>query len=304
MTLALLLVQVIAWRQDYEAGLAEARASGRRVVVHFQVRGRPAGQAMAEETFAHAEVVRRSSAFLCVWVDIDRKPELFDALLGGKGALGTCVVDGEGDVVSALPGYAGPNEYVRFLDRAEKGYAGLRAAREKAQGGPEAMLALAEAYRELESPRRAEDCYRKVIEAGGTGTSAAVAHERLARYRVMRGRNVEARRHVAEYRRLDPENRAGRADRILLTEGLAFYVERKFDECRRTIEEALAKHPASPEADHMMLSLGVVLHESGDDKRAMPILEEMLRKFPDSPWAPEARLRIEHIKNPPPDHTH
>jgi outer membrane protein assembly factor BamD (BamD/ComL family) len=53
-----------------------------------------------------------------------------------------------------------------------------------------------------------------------------------------------------------------------------------------------------------MLSLGVILHESGDDKRAMPILEEMLRKFPDSPWAPEARQRIEHIKNPPADHSH
>jgi tetratricopeptide (TPR) repeat protein len=300
----LLLAQAVAWTRDYEAALAEAKKNDRRVAVHFQIKGRPAGQAMLEETFASAEVARRSAAFLNVWVDIDARPELFDRLLGGKGALGTCVVDGEGDVVSALPGFAGPNEYVRFLERAEKGYAGLRAAREKSGAGPEAMLALAEAYREIESPRRAEDCYRKVIEGGGAAGPAAVAHERLARYRVMRGKNVDARRHVAEFRRLDPENRTGRADRILLTEGLAFYVERKFDESRRTLEEALAKFPQSPEADHLMVSLGVVLHESGDDKRAMPLFQEMLRRFPDSPWAPEARQRIEHIKNPPPDHTH
>ena len=304
MILVLGLVQGIAWRHDYEGALAEAKKADRRVVVHFQMKDRPAGQAMAEETLANAGVVRRSAGFLNVWVDIAQRPELFDALLGGKGALGTCVVDGEADVVSALPGYAGPNEYLKFLERAEKGYAALRAAREKSGAGPEALLALAEAYRELESPRRAEDCYRKLIETGGTTAPVAVAHERMARYRVSRGKNVEARRHVAEYRKLDPDNRHGRADRILLTEGLAFYVERKFAESRKTLEEALAKFPASPEADHLMVSLGVVLHESGEDKRAMPLLEEMLRRYPDSPWAPEARLRIEHIRNPPADHSH
>lgn len=300
----LLLAQAIAWQRDYEAALAEAKKADRRVVVHFQMESRPLGQAMSEETFARAEVVRRSAAFLNVWVDIDRRPELFDAQLGGKGGLGTCVVDGEGDVVSALPGFAGPREYVAFLDRAEKGYAALRAARERSGAGAEAMLALAEAYRGLESPRRAEECYRKVIESAPGTPQAAAAHERMARYRVGRGKNLEARRHVEEYRRIDPDNRCGRADRILLTEGLAFYVERKFAESRRTLEEALARYPGSPEADHMMLSLGVVLHESGDDKRAMPLLEEMLRKFPDSSWAIEARLRIEHIRNPPADHSH
>ncbi len=300
----LLLAQAIAWSHEYEAALAEAGKADRRVVVHFQMKSRPLGQAMSEETFSQPEVIRRSAAFLNVWIDIDSRPDLFDRLLGGKGGLATCIVDGEGDVVSALPGFAGPKEYVLFLDRAEKGYVALRAAREKSPAGPEAMVALAEAYRSLESPRRAEECYRKVIErAPGTGP-AAVAHERMARYRVGRGKNLEARKHIEEYRKIDPDNRQGRADRILLTEGLAFYVERKFAESRRTLEEALAKFPASPEADHMMVSLGVVLHESGDDPRAMPLLEEMLRRFPDSPWAIEARQRIEHIKNPPADHAH
>ena len=300
----LLLAQAIAWQRDYEAALAEARKADRRVVVHFQMKSRPLGQAMSEETFSQAEVVRRSAPFLNVWVDLDAQPDLFDRLMGGKGGLGTCVVDGEGDVVSALPGFAGPKEYVSFLDRAEKGYASLRAAREKSSSGPEGMAALAEAYRELESPRRAEECYRKVIETAPGTASAALAHERMARYRVGRGKNLDARKHIEEYRKIDPDNRHGRADRILLTEGLAFYVERKFAESRKTLEEALAKFPQSPEADHMMVSLGVVLHESGDDKRAMPLFEEMLRKFPTSPWAVEARVRIEHIKNPPPDHTH
>ncbi len=296
----------VDWRKDYETALAEARAGGKLLVVHFWSDGRPLARTMAEETFANAEVVRASNAhFVNVRVDIDLRPELFRGTIGGRGALGTCVLDGTGDVVSALPGFAAADAYLRFLERARRGYGLLKSAREAAERAPEdpaARLSLGEAYFGLESPRRAEECFLKVPEGGRAGPAAAFAHERLARMRVQRGRVLEAREHLAEYRKLDPA--LARGDRAMLTEALILAVERRLKESLRVVEEAIARHPASGELDQMLLASGVVRHELGEDKRAMEVLEGLLRRFPASPWLPVARERIEHIKNPPPDHTH
>ena len=98
----------IAWRKDVDAALAEARRDGRLAVVHVQLAGRPLSRAMAERTFADAAVVARSAGYMNVWVDLAARPELFDRLIGGKGALGTAVLDGTGDVLSVLPGFAVP----------------------------------------------------------------------------------------------------------------------------------------------------------------------------------------------------
>ena len=133
---------------------------------------------------------------------------------------------------------------------------------------------------------------------------AAYAHERIARLRAMRGRNLEAAQHVQDYRKLDPGNRFGRLDRVLLTEALIAWIERRFRDSIRKLEEGLATYPGSPERDQTLLALGVVLHESGSDPRALQVLGRLLREYPLSPSAAQATEQIAHIKNPPPEHTH
>jgi tetratricopeptide (TPR) repeat protein len=295
----------IDWKADYEEALGEARSEGKLLVVHFWSDARPLARTMAEETFGNREVILASAGFVNVRVEIDRRPELFRGTIGGRGALGTCVLDGTGDVVSALPGFAAAEAYLRFLERTRAGYPALRSAREasaREPGDRAARLACGESYLALDSLRRAEECFLGVLGAGGTGKSAAFAHERLARMRVLRGRVLEARDHLSEYRKLDPDG--ARGDRASLTEALILAVERSLKEALKVVEEAMARHPASEEIDQMLLTSGVVRHELGEDKRALEVLEGMLRRFPRSPWAPYARERIEHIKNPPPDHQH
>src|SRR5881396_2936506 len=120
----------IAWRRDYGAALVEAQKQGRLLVVHFWLEGRPLVQAMNAETFAHPEVVKLSDErFVNVKVNIAARPELFEKIVGGSGGLATCILDAEGDVVSALPGYADAPAYLQFLMKAEKGYGRLKAAR-------------------------------------------------------------------------------------------------------------------------------------------------------------------------------
>jgi hypothetical protein len=300
----------IDWRKDLDAARAEAKEKGRLILLHFTLEGRPLCRAMDEETFARPEVARVArDRFVCVRVDVDARPEVFEATVGGRGGLATCVLDADGDVVSALHGYAGPEAFLRFLGRAESGSAAVKAARDAlaaAPGDPARLLALAEAYRAGDSLRRADEGYRRVVErtAAAPGPETAMSHERLARLRVLRGRNLDARRHLDEARRIDPEGKAVAVDRMLLTEGLALAIERKHPEAARVLREALRRFPSSGETDHVLYALGFVLHQDAQDKPALETFEGLLRRFPQSTWIAPAKEQIEHIKNPQPDHQH
>jgi len=119
-----LLADGVDWRADYDAARAEAREKKRLVVLHFYMPGRPICRAMEEETFAHAEVARAiRERFVGVRLDVEAKPELFEAAIGSRGVLATCVMDSDGDVVSELRGYAGPQAFLKFLEKAESGHA-------------------------------------------------------------------------------------------------------------------------------------------------------------------------------------
>lgn len=306
--LVLLAQSGIDWRSDYDAARAEAREKGRRVVLHFFMTGRPICRAMEEDTFAQADVARRiRERFVGVRLDVEARPELFEAAIGSRGVLATCVLDADGDVISELRGYAGPQVFLRFLEKAEQGYAAVKAAREALAAAPDdpaRLYALGEAYRAADSPRRADECYEKAIAAKGAGPAVAASHERLARLRVMRGRNLEARSHLEAARRLDPDATATAADRLLLTEGLILAVERRHAEAAAVLREALRRFPSGEEADHVLFSLGFVLHQANQDKAALEALEDAARRFPQSAWLPAVKEQIDHIKNPQPDHTH
>jgi tetratricopeptide (TPR) repeat protein len=310
----LALIPVVAqdmgvdWRKDVDSARAEAREKGRLLLLHFYMAGRPVCKTMDDETFAQADVARAArERFVSVRVEVDAAPQLFESTIGGRGGLATCVLDRDGDVLSALHGFAGPQAFLRFLQRAEAASGAVKAARDALSAAPDDPVkihALAEIYRGADSLRRADECYRKVVEGHPASPVAASCHERLARLRVMRGKNVDARKHLAEARRLDPEGRVAAGDRMLLTEGLALAIERKHAEAARVLEQALRSHPSSPEADHMLYALGFVLHQDRKDKEAMGVFERALREFPQSTWVAAVREQIEHIRNPQPDHEH
>lgn len=295
--------QGVEWSADYDAALRRAKEESKLVVAHFWLEGRPLCRTMRDETFSSPKVGEASRPFVNVRVEISTRPELFQNTVGGRGALATCVLDPDGDVVSVLAGFADPETYARFLEKAQMGYGRLKAAKAAASnaGG---VYELAEAYRVLDSPRRAEECYARVIAKEPAGRHAAMSHERLARMFAMRGRNKEAWKHVGEYRRLDPYNRLGRLDGALLTEALAHWLELHPVDALRALEDSEKRFPESPEADQRLFLAGVLRHECRMDQKAMETLELLVKKYPASAWREAAKERIEHIKNPPPGHEH
>ena len=312
----LLLAQdAVPWRTDLQEAKAQSCREKKLLLVQFFVAGRPASQAMEEETFRHPSVVRElREQFVSVRVEGTAQAGLFRDTVGGGSGLASAILDETGDAVSVLPGYAGREAFLGFLSKAIQGRERLREAREGALAKPEdlaALHAMAETYHELGSLRRAEESFGRIVARGedrapssGEIRWVAFARERLARLRIQRGKNREAREHLREYLRLDPDNRFGRHDRILFTEALVLAVERRLKESIHQVEAALARFPSAAEADQMLLLMGWVEHEDGNDARALSILEGVLARYPDSPWLGLARERIAHIKNPPPDHSH
>lgn len=301
--------QAVPWAESYEAALERGRAEDRLILVHFWLDGRPLSREMLEKTFADPGVVRLArERFVGVRLESRKVPDLFRRLSGSRGGMATCIVDYTEDVISALPGYADADALVRFLTRAGRGYGALRAIREAADRRPDraaVLFALGEEYVRLDSRRRAETCFRRVVERAGRSDVehrvAAFSHERLARMSAMRGRNLEAREALEAYRR---SGSAGREDRAMVTEALAFSLERKPREALRVLGEARRRFPASVERDQMLLLTGICRHDAGDTKQALATLEGMVREFPGSSWVADAKTRIEHIKNPPPGHGH
>src|SRR5262249_29577679 len=102
------------------------------------------------------------------------------------------------------------------------------------------------------------------------------------------------------YRKLDPTGLLPWTDRILLTEGLTFAVERKHKDAARVLQEALRRFPPSDEAGPLVFALGVVLPQDGQDKPALETLEAALKRFPASSWVAPIKEQIDHIRNPNP----
>jgi tetratricopeptide (TPR) repeat protein len=251
--------------------------------------------------------------FLNVKLDADERADLFERLIGERGALATCVVDSSEDTVAVLAGFATPERYVDFLERSEKGYprlALLRAEARRHADDPEIAFRLAESYEALGSEHRAEEIFRAVVKLApsrtGAGAKAALiaGHEHLSRILIARGRSVDARSELEDARKLDPQGRGNGADRFLLTEALLLSLERNLHDAVSRLSEHLQRFPKSVERPQALFVLGSIQHELRDDASALSNLELVLREHATTRWADPARQQIKHIENPDPDHKH
>lgn len=298
----------IEWSDSVDAALACAKDSGSLVVVHFSRGDRPVDGAMRETTFADPGVIGASRRFEHVRVDAESRPELFERLTGERGALATCVLDGSGATVAVQRGYAGPREYVAFLGRVEREVGAWRAARATVAADPRdasAQRALGEVCAHLGREREAEECFARALELARESDSslpvAVRSLEGLARLEVERGRSSDARRHLAELRRVDPRRELERRDHTLLTEVLVLFVERKITAAAALLEECRA---SCSEPDRALLAFGEVSHESGAEDAALVALRTLVQDHPDSPWRRRAEECIAHIENPQWEHAH
>ncbi|MFO0980209.1 MAG: tetratricopeptide repeat protein [Planctomycetota bacterium] len=294
----------LAWLTDFDRALAQARSEGKLVLVHFAAADRPLADAMQRDAFADPRVVALvSQRLISVRLTLPDEAARFDALVGGHGALATCIVDATGDVLSSLAGHKDAEAFLQFVCKALDGEPRLQQARAAAAERPadaQALFALALAYLELDSQRRALQMLERIVALPTAGEPyRALAHERLARLCALKGRNRDARAHLAQFRALDAAATRDRRDNALLTEALVCGVEMKYADAIRALGELLAQYPDSDEIDQAQFVSGVIYHEAGDDQRSLHQLNLVIAQYPQSPWCSAARRQIEHNQQSP-----
>ena len=285
------------------------------VLVQFAAPDRPLAQRMAQETFADPDVrAALQSGVTPLVVDSTQQPELFTRLLGAPGALATCVLDAQGQLVAARAGYLDADHLLALVRLAQARAGLLRTVRARVARDPRDLRAryeYAEALTELQTQRHAELAFQGLVDLEpdldlARDTEAcqvlARAHERLARLQVRAGLTAAARVHLERFRALDPMDRNQRLDRILISEAMVLSRERRSREALQVLADCGQRFPDSSEADLRLLTEAVAWHECDDRPAALARLDTFFASHGDSSYGDEATLTREHVLAPPHQH--
>ena len=104
----------IRFLESFDEARAEAERSRRRILAYFT--GRYCGwcRVMEKRTFTDAEVVELSKGFVCVKLDAEKEPQLYDEL-GVDAIPRSFILTSEGARVDMIAGYRPAAEYSKWL---------------------------------------------------------------------------------------------------------------------------------------------------------------------------------------------
>lgn len=310
-TAAALLLLIGACSQDPPPSgpladtLVRARQRGVLALVHFRRPDRPACVAMSTDA-EQPRVRAAEAAFEPVTFDPRAEPALFAGLVGGCGGLATVVIDPwPAAPLAVLAGYAQPDDYVAFLERAVTRGGDLRAARAAAAAAPDdgaAHLRLGELLQELDCDVEARRALLRAAHDAAPLTRAA-ACERLARAEIERGDARAARDWLARYRALASDDQSRRLA-ACLTEGLVLLAERRAAQAATLLADAADTPLTQVEGIDLRLTLARARHEAGEDEAALATLHQIVADASEPRHAQLARTHITHVLTPEPGHGH
>lgn len=288
----LLLALQIDWKPDLESALAEAKKSGRPVLLHFYKADSTASERMMKATFGDPETAAFSAkTFVHVRVEVARA----EALARGHGVTEmpySVLLSAAGERVTALPGYHGPEAYKEGVENALAAWAKLAALK------PEQQVEAGDLWVELGDGRKAGAAYRKAA------TSAADAKARgvLLVKALNQLNTVEAEDAVtaqlldlaAELEAVDPS--LGFADDAAYARAMADYNKEDWDEAIKKLEALAAKWPEGDRAPTALLGLADLYHHvKKDHAKAIASAQRVVDKYRGE-WADRAKHMIDHIK--------
>ncbi|HEX7898129.1 MAG TPA: thioredoxin family protein [Planctomycetota bacterium] len=288
----LLLALQIDWKPDLDAALAEAKKSGRPVLLHFFKVDSTASERMMKDTFGNPEVAAFSAkALVHARLDVAKAEAL--ALKHGVSEMPFSVLlSSAGERITALPGYLGPDAYKEGVERALAAWAKLQAL--KAEQQAEA----AELWTELGDGRKAGAAYRKAATAAADPKArGALLAKALNQLNAVEAEDVVTEQILAVAADLDALDPAlGYADDAAYARAMAEYNREDWDEAIKRLEEIVNKWPAGDRAPMALLGVADLYHHAKKDhKKAIASAQRVIDAYKGE-WGERAKHLLEHIK--------
>jgi len=109
--------QIIPWRADYDAGVAEARAAGKPVMLYFTADWCEPCKRMKRTTWADPAVRDALAGHVPIRIDIDKSPAMAKRF-GVNSVPRLIILDDAGEPLSIRTGYSRPSDIIAWLGRA------------------------------------------------------------------------------------------------------------------------------------------------------------------------------------------
>ncbi|MCX7800449.1 MAG: thioredoxin family protein [Fimbriimonadales bacterium] len=230
------------WASGLEAGLQEARRSGRLVLALFVAEGCSWCQRLERETLADPRVEQELKALVPVRLEAPKQGSEAVRRYRVQGFPTAVLLNARGEAEASLLGFRPPAEFLEALRQA--------VADAKARPALEARIA--------KDPKDADALLRLAAAAARSGN--------LSRARQMVDRAEES----------DPQDRFRRLARTLCLVGDAFQAAMRYEDAIGFFQRAL-KHARSPEeAGYARLSIAACRISRGEDAAARRELQEAL----------------------------
>lgn len=114
----------IAWITDIDHGLAQAKELNKPVMIDFMATWCSPCNKMEDSTFSNLDVIKKSSAFVPVRIDVDKQGDVANAYksnagkYGGIGIPNILFLDPQGKELIHPVGYRGPDAFMAVMDSA------------------------------------------------------------------------------------------------------------------------------------------------------------------------------------------
>lgn len=114
--------QAITWMTNLDKGFEMAQADDKPLMIYFMAEWCPTCKKMAATTFLSADVIKKTSHFIPVQIDVDDQGELADQYkcnagkYGGIGIPNILFLDGEGNELKHPIGYRSAEPFLAVMD--------------------------------------------------------------------------------------------------------------------------------------------------------------------------------------------
>jgi periplasmic divalent cation tolerance protein len=251
----------IAWQRTLPAGLTEAKALKKPVLVYCFVRGAKYCEEFEDGLLRNREVVDAAQEFVCVRLDAGRHGDQlrkFDV----RGAPTLLVLDAQG------------NEMNRVAGLVEK----------------EKLLA------KLGETRRGKLSFREARRLAGQDKADVAANWKVAETYLEEGREELARPYLQNVVAADAENQRGYTDNALFALGFSLGRRGQYAQSVVCLEHLLAKWPGFKDKDKALYCLGLSELAIGQKEKGRASLEQLVREFPNSSATGSAKKALEKLE--------